>query len=91
MEGDANLVTLETITENSIINNLTVRKVSADDEEDDDNRNCLDEPEPMHCMALEVLKTLNCYFRTQDNRNTILCNVSKRKQDILAREAIKTK
>ena len=88
MESDANLVMCETITKDSIINNLTASKVPADDEEDDDNENCLDESEPMPFMALEALKTVDRYFRTQDNCNTILCNVSKMQQDILAREAV---
>jgi len=89
VEGDVHLVSRETIKASSIRKDLTANEVPTDDEEDDDDENCLDEPEPTPFMALEVLKTLDRYFRTQDNSDTMLRNVSKMQQDILAREAVK--
>jgi len=64
MEGDASLITCKTITESSIINDFAASKVPADDEEDDNDENCLNEPEPTPFIALEALKTLDRYFRT---------------------------
>ena len=56
VEGDANLVMQKTITESSIINDLTASKVPADEEKDNDE-NCLDEPEPTPFMTVEALQT----------------------------------
>ena len=88
VEGDADLVTRETITECSIIDDLRASEHPADDQDDiDDEDNPLDEPEPTPFSALKALKTLDRYFRIQGNSDVMLRNVSKMQQDILAREA----
>jgi len=76
VEGDVHLVSSETITASSIRNDITANEVPTDDEEDDDE-NCLYEPEPTPFMALEVPKTLDRDFKAQDNSDTMLSNVSK--------------
>ena len=88
VEHDVDLITHETITESSVINNLRASEHPTDDQEDDDDEdNFQDKPEPTPFSALEALKTLDRYFRTQDNSDVMLRNVSKLQQDILAREA----
>ena len=88
VEGDSELITRETITEASIIDDLGASEHPADDQEDDDDEdNSLDEPGPTPFSALEAIKTLDRYYRTQGNSDVMLRNVSKMQQDILAREA----
>ena len=92
VEVDSDLITHETITESSIIDDLRAGEHPADDQEDDDDEdNSLDEPEPTPFSALEALKTLDRYFRAQGNSDVLLCNVSKMRQDILVRESLKSK
>ena len=91
MEGDSDLITHETITESSIMDDLRASKHPADDQEDDkDEDNSLNEPEPTSFSALKALKTLDSYFKAQSNSNMLLCKVSKMRHNILAREAFNT-
>ena len=64
---------------------------TADQEDDGDEETSQDEPEPIPFSALQALNTIDCYFRAQENSGSILSNVSKMQQEILATEAAKKK
>ena len=80
----------EIVTEISEVNNRqTIKHPVHQQESDEDEDNCQDEPGLLSFSALEALKTLDEYFRTQADSNVMLRKVSKMRQDILAREAFK--
>ena len=72
IEGDTNLVMHKTFTEDSIANNLEASEITANQEEIDHNKNCLDKQDSIPIMALEAVKTLDHYFRIKDNNQAVL-------------------
>ena len=74
IEGDANLITRETVTESTIINDLTASEnPTADQEDDSDEETSQDEHEPTPFSALQALSTIDCYFRAQENSGCAIC------------------